>query len=329
MTNVVKPSSPPHVMRPATGDRTIEVHELAAIRAYDLGALDGVELTSCDGDAAGGPRPRVHRVGRGEARDEHQRPQDPRLGRGHDRPRGPRPAPAHDRPPLQGRGPMRRSTRGRWTSCSSATRTTCTRPSPCCPRRCPSRGGSSTAGRPTTADTSRRGDEVVRAKPMGHPHVLPPPVVVAPYRRRQRRWGRRSRHNDTAPTESGSAEAPILGRPAAGPAAAARRWLTGWDRRRVEKQPAGAVGEGQTDHAPAGIAGAGQSRAGDAAHAARIAAAERSTSSSVVAQPEIEIRTWPAPASACRSASRCRRAGRRRPRRRSRHRRRARARAPG
>src|SRR5688572_18836459 len=39
MTNVVAELSLEHVMRSITGDRTIEVHELAAMRAYDLGAL--------------------------------------------------------------------------------------------------------------------------------------------------------------------------------------------------------------------------------------------------------------------------------------------------
>jgi hypothetical protein len=42
------------VMRSLTGDRTIEVHELAAIRAYDLGELDGVELTFSDAAPLGG-----------------------------------------------------------------------------------------------------------------------------------------------------------------------------------------------------------------------------------------------------------------------------------
>ena len=48
MTNVVAELSLPHVMRSLTGDRTIDVEELAAIRAYDLGTLDGVELTFSD-----------------------------------------------------------------------------------------------------------------------------------------------------------------------------------------------------------------------------------------------------------------------------------------
>jgi hypothetical protein len=54
MTNVVAELSLPHVMRSLTGDRTIEVHELAAIRAYDLGQLDGVELTFSDATPLGG-----------------------------------------------------------------------------------------------------------------------------------------------------------------------------------------------------------------------------------------------------------------------------------
>jgi hypothetical protein len=48
MTNVVAELSLAHVMRSLTGDRTIDVDELAAIRAYDLGTLDGVELTFSD-----------------------------------------------------------------------------------------------------------------------------------------------------------------------------------------------------------------------------------------------------------------------------------------
>jgi hypothetical protein len=54
MTNVVAELSLAHVMRSLTGDRTIEVHELAAIRAYDLGELDGVELTFSDAAPLGG-----------------------------------------------------------------------------------------------------------------------------------------------------------------------------------------------------------------------------------------------------------------------------------
>jgi hypothetical protein len=54
MTNVVAELSLAHVMRSLTGDLTIEVHELAAIRAYDLGDLDGVELTFSDATPLGG-----------------------------------------------------------------------------------------------------------------------------------------------------------------------------------------------------------------------------------------------------------------------------------
>jgi hypothetical protein len=54
MTNVVAELSLDKVMRSVTGDRTIEVHELAAIRAYDLGDLDGVELTFSDATPLGG-----------------------------------------------------------------------------------------------------------------------------------------------------------------------------------------------------------------------------------------------------------------------------------
>jgi hypothetical protein len=54
MTNVVAELSLGHVMDSLTGDRTIEVHELAAIRAYDLGQLDGVELTFSDATPLGG-----------------------------------------------------------------------------------------------------------------------------------------------------------------------------------------------------------------------------------------------------------------------------------
>jgi hypothetical protein len=54
MTNVVAELSLPHVMESLTGDRRIEVHELAAIRAYDLGELDGVQLTFSDATPLGG-----------------------------------------------------------------------------------------------------------------------------------------------------------------------------------------------------------------------------------------------------------------------------------
>jgi hypothetical protein len=54
MTNVVAELSLAHVMRSLTGDLTIEVHELAAIRAYDLCDLDGVELTFSDATPLGG-----------------------------------------------------------------------------------------------------------------------------------------------------------------------------------------------------------------------------------------------------------------------------------
>jgi hypothetical protein len=53
MTNVVAELSLEHVMQSITGDRTIEVHELEAIRAYDLGSLDGVELTFSDATPLG------------------------------------------------------------------------------------------------------------------------------------------------------------------------------------------------------------------------------------------------------------------------------------
>jgi hypothetical protein len=53
MTNVVAELSLDHVMDSITGDRTIEVHELAAMRAYDLGSLDGVELTFSDATPLG------------------------------------------------------------------------------------------------------------------------------------------------------------------------------------------------------------------------------------------------------------------------------------
>jgi hypothetical protein len=53
MTNVVAELSLEHVMHSITGDRTIEVDELEAIRAYDLGSLDGVELTFSDATPLG------------------------------------------------------------------------------------------------------------------------------------------------------------------------------------------------------------------------------------------------------------------------------------
>jgi hypothetical protein len=53
-TNVVAELSLEDVVRSLTGDRRIEVHELAAMRVYDLGELDGVELTFSDATPLGG-----------------------------------------------------------------------------------------------------------------------------------------------------------------------------------------------------------------------------------------------------------------------------------
>jgi uncharacterized protein DUF6929 len=53
MTNVVAELSLEHVMGSITGDGTIEVHELQAIRAYDLGRLDDIELTFSDATPLG------------------------------------------------------------------------------------------------------------------------------------------------------------------------------------------------------------------------------------------------------------------------------------
>jgi hypothetical protein len=41
-------------MESLSGDRTIDVHELADVRSYDLGELDGVELTFSDATPIGG-----------------------------------------------------------------------------------------------------------------------------------------------------------------------------------------------------------------------------------------------------------------------------------
>jgi hypothetical protein len=53
-TNVVAELSLDDVMGSLTGDGRIDPHELAAIRRYDLGKLDGVELTFSDATPIGG-----------------------------------------------------------------------------------------------------------------------------------------------------------------------------------------------------------------------------------------------------------------------------------
>jgi hypothetical protein len=52
-TNVVAELSLDAVMQSLTGDRRIDVHELAAMRSYDLGELDGVEVTFSDATPLG------------------------------------------------------------------------------------------------------------------------------------------------------------------------------------------------------------------------------------------------------------------------------------
>ena len=53
-TNVVAELSLDAVMDSLRGDQRIDVHELAAIRSYDLGELDGVEVTFSDATPIGG-----------------------------------------------------------------------------------------------------------------------------------------------------------------------------------------------------------------------------------------------------------------------------------
>lgn len=53
-TNVVAELDLEEVLRSLRTDRTLDVHELAAVRRYDLGRLDGVELTFSDGTSLGG-----------------------------------------------------------------------------------------------------------------------------------------------------------------------------------------------------------------------------------------------------------------------------------
>ena len=88
------------VMESLRDDLRIDPHELAALRAYDLGTLDGVPVTFSDATPVAqscwsSPPPR-------RATAAH-----PRLARRHARPRRPRPAAADDRPPVQGRGRAR------------------------------------------------------------------------------------------------------------------------------------------------------------------------------------------------------------------------------
>lgn len=52
-TNVVAELSLPAVMESLQGDLRIDVDELADVRSYDLGDLDGVEVTFSDGSAVG------------------------------------------------------------------------------------------------------------------------------------------------------------------------------------------------------------------------------------------------------------------------------------
>jgi hypothetical protein len=53
-TNVVAELSLDALVRSLGGDRRVDVHELAAVREYDLGSLDGVELTFSDATPIGG-----------------------------------------------------------------------------------------------------------------------------------------------------------------------------------------------------------------------------------------------------------------------------------
>ena len=53
-TNVVAELSLAAVMESLRGDARIDVHELAAVRSYDLGELDGVEVTFSDATPLGG-----------------------------------------------------------------------------------------------------------------------------------------------------------------------------------------------------------------------------------------------------------------------------------
>ncbi len=53
-TNVVAELSLDDVMESLTGDQRIQPHELAALRRYELGELDGVELTFSDATPLGG-----------------------------------------------------------------------------------------------------------------------------------------------------------------------------------------------------------------------------------------------------------------------------------
>jgi hypothetical protein len=53
-TNVVAELSLEDVMGSLRGDRRLDVHELEAMRSYDLGSLDGVELTFSDATPIGG-----------------------------------------------------------------------------------------------------------------------------------------------------------------------------------------------------------------------------------------------------------------------------------
>ena len=52
-TSIIAELSLDDVMESITGDRRVDPHELAAIRAYDLGELDGVELTFSDATTVG------------------------------------------------------------------------------------------------------------------------------------------------------------------------------------------------------------------------------------------------------------------------------------
>jgi len=53
-TNVIAELFLADLMRSLTGDRRVDPHELAAVRGYDLGTLDGVELTFSDATPIGG-----------------------------------------------------------------------------------------------------------------------------------------------------------------------------------------------------------------------------------------------------------------------------------
>ena len=100
-SNVVAELSLDHVMASLREDLRIDAHELANVRSYELGDIDGVELTFSDAT------PIAEQLVVFTASAEADDGKHPRLGRGNAAARRRGRAAAHDRPQVEGRGRAR------------------------------------------------------------------------------------------------------------------------------------------------------------------------------------------------------------------------------